>query len=99
LHNNSTQLAISLLKIPSPSGRTQRLDIALMLNGRWFVYWGSLNFFSRSPFYWGIFLFIPSFAHKFFVGMHLFFDFVETHMSYMKHLHLERSIVPRPFPP
>jgi hypothetical protein len=44
------------------------------------VYWGSLNFFSRSPFYWGIFLSIPSFAHKKIVGIHLFFDFVETHM-------------------
>jgi len=30
---------------------------------------------------WGIFLSIPSFAHKKFVGIHLFFDFVETHMS------------------
>jgi hypothetical protein len=29
---------------------------------------------------WGIFLSIPSFAHKKIVGIHLFFDFVETHM-------------------
>jgi hypothetical protein len=81
LHNNSTQLAISLLKIPSPNGRTQRPDIALMFNGKWSIYWGNLNFFSRSPFYWGIFLSIPSFAHKKLVGMHLLFDFVKTHMS------------------
>jgi hypothetical protein len=52
-----------------------------MLSGRWSVYWGSLNFFSRYSFYRGIFLSIPSFAHKTIVGMHLFFDFVETHMS------------------
>jgi hypothetical protein len=30
---------------------------------------------------WGIFLYVPSFAHKKIVDIHLFFDFVKTHMS------------------
>ncbi len=58
-----------------------RPDIALMLSGKWFVYWGNLNLFSWSPFCWSIFLSIPSFARKTIVHIYLFFDFVKTHMS------------------
>jgi len=75
------RLAIALFKMPSPIGRTQRPNIALMLSHRWFVHWSNLNFFYGSPFYWGIFLFVPSFAHKKIASIHLFFDFVETQMS------------------
>ncbi len=58
-----TRLKISVFKMPSPSGTTQRPNIVSMLSDRWFVYWGSLNFFSRSPFCQGIFFYVPSFAH------------------------------------
>jgi hypothetical protein len=40
-----------------------------------------LNLFFWSPFSWGIFLFVPSFSHKKIASIHLFFDFVKTHMS------------------
>jgi len=65
----------------SPSGRAQRPNIALMFSDKWFVYWGNWNFLYRSPFCWGIFLSIPSFAHKKIIDIHLFFDFVKTHLS------------------
>ncbi len=73
--------------MPSPSGRTWRPNNALMLSGRWFVYWSSLNFFFGSFFCWGIFLSIPSFAYKNIAGVHLFFDFVEhTHVKLLHRL-------------
>ncbi len=69
--------------MPSPSGRTWRSDIALMLSDKWFVYWDSFNFFFGCPLCWGIFLSIPSFAHKKIAGTHLFFDFVTMHVKWL----------------
>ncbi len=40
-----------------------------------------LKFLLWVPFLLGIFLFVPSFAHKKIASIHLFFDFVETQMS------------------
>jgi hypothetical protein len=62
-------------KMPSPSGRTWRPNIALILSGRWFVYWGNLNFFSRSPFLLGHFPLCTKFCT---LQNCRFFDFVET---------------------
>jgi hypothetical protein len=76
------RLAIAFFKMPSPIGRTQRPNIALMLGGRWFLYGDNLNFFYGSPFCWGIFLFEPSFAHKKIPTIHLFFDLLK-HTSQM----------------
>ncbi len=52
-----------------------------MLTGRWFVYWSNFKKKIGSFFCWGMFLSIPSFAYKKIAGIHLFFEFVETHMS------------------
>jgi len=76
-----------LFKMPSPSGKTQRPHIALMLNDRWFVYWGSLIYQFGSPLLcWGIFLSLSSFAHKKFASIHLFFDFVKTRIKWLHRL-------------
>jgi hypothetical protein len=37
MHNNSTPLKTSLLKRSSPSGGAQRLDIVLIVKGKWHI--------------------------------------------------------------